>query len=325
VYSSGCPHSRLGFRGPVKYAAQFSRSPAPAGLRPRSLGEHKPEPKPQTQFAVRTNSTGGSKKCISSHSCPPFYPMPFSKESQKLLAKLRCPKPQTIPIGKLFESHDILLSHNSNPFVKQWQVVKKRIELENTNVALPNWKISRCAIEKAATACSVDWVELYILTMVWGFGATDDGGPYKLRTSLCASGARNAIEGTAEMVLRGELASAFDNFCTAKGKGRLPETGESFGSKFLYAVGLNSRWKDCNFGYQPLVFDGKIISSLKGLGYWPERFKDNGKRYKNNKPVFDGGLYVKYCEDIATEAARLHWPSTALEQSLFENSKALKD
>jgi hypothetical protein len=256
--------------------------------------------------------------------------MPFSPAAQaildKILDKLPPQKPQATPIAKLLECHDILLSHASNPFRDQWAAVKARIESHNKDKEQRKWTISRDMIEKTARASSVDWIEVYILTMVWGFGASDDGGPYKLRTSLRADRAKQKIEETAEMVLKGELCRAFDHFCTAKGEGHLPETGESFGSKFLYAVGLNSRWKDLKYEYQPLVFDSKIIASLNGvLAYWPKRFKGNGEPYKNNKPVYDGGLYRQYCEDIANQASRLKMTSTALEQSLFENNKHLKD
>ena len=38
-YNTRRPHSKLGYRSPVKFAAQLSRSPAPVGLRPPSAGD----------------------------------------------------------------------------------------------------------------------------------------------------------------------------------------------------------------------------------------------------------------------------------------------
>ena len=38
-YNTVRPHSKLGYRSPVHYAAQLSRSPAPGGLRPPSAGD----------------------------------------------------------------------------------------------------------------------------------------------------------------------------------------------------------------------------------------------------------------------------------------------
>ena len=38
-YNSARPHSSLGYRSPVHYAAQLSRSPTPVGLRPPSTRE----------------------------------------------------------------------------------------------------------------------------------------------------------------------------------------------------------------------------------------------------------------------------------------------
>jgi hypothetical protein len=38
-YNTQRPHSKLGYRSPVKYADQLSRSPAQVGLRPTSAGD----------------------------------------------------------------------------------------------------------------------------------------------------------------------------------------------------------------------------------------------------------------------------------------------
>ena len=47
-YNTQRPHSKLGYRSPVHCAAQLTRSPAPAGLRPASAGDRQTQPVPPT-------------------------------------------------------------------------------------------------------------------------------------------------------------------------------------------------------------------------------------------------------------------------------------
>jgi len=47
-YNTRRPHSRLGYRSPVTYAATFLPSPAPVGLRPPSAGDGQNQPNTST-------------------------------------------------------------------------------------------------------------------------------------------------------------------------------------------------------------------------------------------------------------------------------------
>lgn len=48
-YNTRRPHSRLGYRSPVNYAAQLTASPTPVGLRPPSVGDAPAQPSTSTQ------------------------------------------------------------------------------------------------------------------------------------------------------------------------------------------------------------------------------------------------------------------------------------
>ena len=49
-YNTRRPHSKLGYRSPVNYAAQLSRAPAPVGLRPPSAGARQTQPATSTSI-----------------------------------------------------------------------------------------------------------------------------------------------------------------------------------------------------------------------------------------------------------------------------------
>ncbi|MSU47075.1 MAG: hypothetical protein EXS42_08145, partial [Lacunisphaera sp.] len=47
-YNTRRPHSRLGYRSPVNYAAQLPAVPTPVGLRPTSVGTTQTQPNTST-------------------------------------------------------------------------------------------------------------------------------------------------------------------------------------------------------------------------------------------------------------------------------------
>ena len=51
-YNTRRPHSRLGYRSPVNYAAQLPASPTPVGLRPPSVGDAQAQPTTSTHHRL---------------------------------------------------------------------------------------------------------------------------------------------------------------------------------------------------------------------------------------------------------------------------------
>ena len=60
-YNTRRPHSRLGYRSPVNYAAQLTAAPTPVGLRPPSVGTASTATKIQPTTSSQANTPGGSK------------------------------------------------------------------------------------------------------------------------------------------------------------------------------------------------------------------------------------------------------------------------
>lgn len=60
-YNTRRPHSRLGYRSPVNYAAQLTAVPTPVGLRPPSVGTAPTTTPLQPITSSQTNTPGGSK------------------------------------------------------------------------------------------------------------------------------------------------------------------------------------------------------------------------------------------------------------------------
>jgi len=60
-YNTRRPHSRLGYRSPVNYAAQLTAAPTPVGLRPPSVGPASTPIQIQPITSSQTNTRGGSK------------------------------------------------------------------------------------------------------------------------------------------------------------------------------------------------------------------------------------------------------------------------
>ena len=60
-YNTRRPHSRLGYRSPVNYAALLTAGPTPVGLRPPSVGTAQTTTPLQPRTSSQTNSPGGSK------------------------------------------------------------------------------------------------------------------------------------------------------------------------------------------------------------------------------------------------------------------------
>lgn len=60
-YNTRRPHSRLGYRSPVNYAAQLTAAPTPVGLRPPSVGPASTAIQIQPITSSQTNTRGGSK------------------------------------------------------------------------------------------------------------------------------------------------------------------------------------------------------------------------------------------------------------------------
>uniref|UniRef100_UPI00404ADA61 integrase core domain-containing protein n=1 Tax=Cephaloticoccus sp. TaxID=1985742 RepID=UPI00404ADA61 len=60
-YNTRRPHSRLGYRSPVNYAAQLTAAPTPVGRRPPSVGPASTAIQIQPITSSQTNTRGGSK------------------------------------------------------------------------------------------------------------------------------------------------------------------------------------------------------------------------------------------------------------------------
>ena len=212
---------------------------------------------------------------------------------------------QSIRIEKLFECYDrLLFDNNAWLEAKNWLSKKKFI--------------TRDDLRNLATDCSTSkkaWSVLFIVTMLWGYGEKDDSGPVKLYFALKTPDASRIINNTAGLISLGKLTEGFLEIR------KLNEIGGSYGTKYLFSVGLAF-----NLNPRPLVLDRKVEKSLKAL--WGDdaekyfRLKERTYTYeKGAMRAADG--YLKYCIALETAAAKLTNPVTPvlLEQFLFEADK----
>lgn len=225
---------------------------------------------------------------------------------QKQLLAIRNSKTQAIPIGKFFPCYDRLLSDPELRFEKEWNWVKTFVA-ERNHRAEPTSEsiITRSDLKLAATACEGNWVRLYLIVMLWGYGGAKNralkDGPTKTYVSLRTANARATIDSTAAYVARGEIGTGYDRFC--RGSDKLNEIGPAFGTKFLYAVGLGVE----KGIIKPLVYDNRIQNSLDAL------LEITGK-----PGLLKHSDYLTYCEFMRQCATAIDCNVYDLEQRLFE-------
>ena len=214
--------------------------------------------------------------------------------------------PQRIRIGRFLPCYDRLLSDPTLGFREEWEWAKRFIARRNkAKVVNESHLISRPDLKEAAGQCAGNWTRVYILAMLWGYGASTGqpakDGPAKLYLSLRTQDARNIIERAAGEIIQGNLEAGFTHFCI--GESKLKEVGVSFGTKFLFAVGLVGNAVDV----KPLVYDARIHKSLEALDY--------------NYPAPSGlraADYVRYCNLMSWLAKQINADAGQLEQLLFE-------
>jgi hypothetical protein len=217
------------------------------------------------------------------------------------------PSGQSIPVSKYLRCYEVLLKD-----------INRTLPLKLASTSLPA-TVSRSDLMTLAKSCSIGsckWTDLFVATMMWGYGENDDSGPVKLFRALNTVGADQIIENTAKAVLKERLADAFIEIR------KLADIGASYGTKFLYACGTA-----LTTGVRPLVLDRVIagaLTSLYGKERCEELFDLKAKDY-----TYDRGLqraakgYVAYCREMGDLAGQIDWTVDQLEQFLFENAKNL--
>ena len=219
---------------------------------------------------------------------------------------------QNIRIGRFFICYDVLLSSQRLGLEKEWARVKKYIALNNNdaNEVGPRSAIARESLERSRNSGSggLNWMEIYILSMLWGYGETNGrpakDGPTKLFVSLATPDSNEIICQAAKFICDGDIKAGFELFCA--GDRHLEEVGVAFGTKFLFAVGLTVP----NAQVKPLVFDSRIKNSLEALGY--------------EINALDATEYLVFCREMADIATRITVPVDKLEQFLFEANGKLE-
>lgn len=217
------------------------------------------------------------------------------------------PSSQSIPVSKYLRCYEVLLRD-----------LNRTLPLKLTSTALPA-TVSRSDLTTLAGCClqgSCKWVDLFVATMLWGYGENDDSGPVKLFRALSTPNADQIIDDTAQAVMDARLADAFIEIR------KLADIGASYGTKFLYACGTA-----LTTGVRPLVLDRVIAGALQKL-YGKERSEElfdlGAKDYSYPRGLQRAAKgYVSYCEEIEKIATELDWTPYQLEQFLFENAKNL--
>jgi len=161
--------------------------------------------------------------------------------------------------------------------------------------------------------------------MLWGFGETAKDGPAKLFVSTQTQLAEAKLTRVANQVLAGNLAAAFDDFCLTEGSSKLKQVATSFGTKFIFAVGMGLHRN----AIRPLVYDGRIGAAIKSLKtHFPAEM--TRAIFPWLEDVKCGTNYLAYCACINETAVLMnpvgaepndHWDAYKLEQLLFQHGK----
>lgn len=150
-------------------------------------------------------------------------------------------------------------------------------------------------------------VQLFIATMVFGFG-TVGYGPY--RTSMMLEGLKHQpdlLRTTHDLLIRGELLAAHEAF-------KLPMCRTPFLSKFFYAVGMGACLNPL-----PLILDDRVYKALDVLHR--RREIDQWRYYKRSSWTADG--YANYVHDANGWAISLSCQPDQIEMYLFEHAASL--
>lgn len=153
-----------------------------------------------------------------------------------------------------------------------------------------------------------DAVELFYVTMAWGFGATNVRWPGQ--QAILNDPPRSKIEGIVKAV-RTDGAEA--GWRALYGHHRITGLGYAFGTKLLYFAGYTSGCAEP----RPLILDANVLSALHDSG---------------TGILASGGVwcadYVAYLQLASQWAADPAWPegtSELVEYTLFERGRELND
>ena len=230
---------------------------------------------------------------------------PVLEKFQKKADAIAALSPQRIRVERYFECYNLLLARNPS-----WEAAVSWLGERR--------EISRDNLKQLATSCQIGsnrWSTLFVVTMLWGYGENDDSGPVKLFFALVKTpNAERVIDATANYVNDGDLANAFIKIRD------LRMIGTSYGTKFLFAVGLGSQVDP-----KPLVLDNKLTKAL--CNWWGKEVADKQfdllvKDRSNPKGLQRAAKgYMAYCSEIQVIANKLNppCPPEQLEQFLFEN------
>jgi hypothetical protein len=171
--------------------------------------------------------------------------------------------------------------------------------------------IARSQIAATSAVCSagdLSWTALFMVTMLWGYGDRDKAGPTKLFLSLTTPKADSIIRASAEHVRgSGDFLPALDEIW------KLDQCGFSYGTKWLFAVGLS-----CPYSIRPLVMDSNVAAALcelRGRNLAEALYGVSAWRRAEVKAG-----YARYCADMGNWAAVLKCRSDQIERFLYENS-----
>jgi hypothetical protein len=106
-------------------------------------------------------------------------------------------------------------------------------------------------------------MQLFVATMVWGFGPLGFG-PARVENMLATARCQSILQNIIATARTATLDTMFGNLFKPNGRGRIYGLGTAFGTKLLHVAGHQRPEGD-----MPLVYDKRVWTSLSALPRYP--------------------------------------------------------
>lgn len=146
--------------------------------------------------------------------------------------------------------------------------------------------------------------QLFVATMVWGFGSVGYG-PFRTRRMLASLEGTRLLESTVELVATGRIEQAYRLF-------QVDRCGPAFFTKFFYAIGLGAGVRPL-----PLILDSRVADALRAI---LPQVGDNPSHYVRGERAvqrYPAG-YVRFVGLLNGWASELGCRPDAIEHFLFD-------